>query len=56
MSGSLAMLLDSQFLKANLRIKQGFKVKGINMMRKISREAKDLELRYIYDKTQRILE
>ena len=56
MSGSLAFLLDSQFLKANVRIKQGFREKGINMIQKIAQEAKDLEIKYIYDKTQRILE
>ncbi|MHA1237086.1 MAG: tetratricopeptide repeat protein, partial [Candidatus Hodarchaeales archaeon] len=56
MSGSLAFLLDSQFLKANLRIKQGFRTKGINLIHKISQEAKELEIKYIYDKTQRRLE
>jgi len=56
MSGSLAFLLDSQFLKANLRIKQGFRTKGINMMRKISQEAKELEIKFICDKTQKALE
>ncbi|MHA2112218.1 MAG: hypothetical protein ACW98W_12110 [Candidatus Hodarchaeales archaeon] len=56
MSGSLAFLLDSQFLKANLRIKQGFKEKGFNMIQKISREAKELEIKFLQDKTQRRLE
>ena len=56
MSGSLAFLLDSQFLKANLRIKQGFKEKGFNMIQKISREAKELEIKFLQDMTQRRLE
>ncbi len=56
MSGSLAFLLDSQFLKANLRIKQGFKEKGFNMIQKISQEAKQLEIKFLQDKTQRRLE
>jgi tetratricopeptide (TPR) repeat protein len=56
MSGSLAFILDSQFLKANLRIKQGLTEKGRIMIEKISQEAKDLEIKFIYDKTQRRLD
>ncbi len=51
-SGSLGLLLDSQFLKANLRIKQGFHVNGMNMIRQVAQEAKDLEISYMYSKAK----
>jgi tetratricopeptide (TPR) repeat protein len=55
-SGSLSLLLDSQFLKANLRIKQGFQINGLNMIRQIAQEAKDLEISFMYSKTKFRLE
>ena len=38
------------------KVMQGFREKGINMIQKIAQEAKNLEIKFIYDKTQRILE
>ncbi len=55
-SGSLGLLLDAQFLKANLRIKQGFQVNGLNMIRQIAQEAKDLEISFMHSKAQYQLE
>jgi tetratricopeptide (TPR) repeat protein len=55
-SGSLGLLLDSQFLKANLRIKQGFQVNGLNMIRQIAQEAKDLEISFMLSKARSRLE
>ncbi|MHA2054069.1 MAG: tetratricopeptide repeat protein [Candidatus Hodarchaeales archaeon] len=51
MSGSIAYLLDTQFLKANIRFKQGDLNRGSNMLNRIAREARELEIQYIYDKT-----
>ncbi|PWI47506.1 hypothetical protein CEE45_11290 [Candidatus Heimdallarchaeota archaeon B3_Heim] len=51
-SGSLGLLLDAQFLKANLRIKQGFQVNGMNMIRQIAQESKDLEISFMYSKAR----
>ena len=55
-SGSLALLLDVQFLKANLRIKQGMKIPGLKMLQHIAKEAKSLEIMYMYNKVQARLE
>ncbi len=52
MSGSLALLLDAQFLKVNLRIKQGIRVKGLDMLQRIAQEAKELGIMYMYNKVQ----
>ena len=52
----LALLLDTQFLKVNLRIKQGIRVKGLDMLQRIAQEAKNLGIMYMYNKVQARLE
>jgi tetratricopeptide (TPR) repeat protein len=52
MSGCLSLVLDSQFLKANLRIQQGLKIKGMQMLEKIGQEARTLGIMFMYKKVQ----
>ncbi|MFX0150736.1 MAG: hypothetical protein ACFFAJ_08160 [Candidatus Hodarchaeota archaeon] len=52
MSGSLAYLLDSQLLKASLRIEQGKNNTAENFLRRILSESQKLEIDYILQKTK----
>ncbi|MFX1282628.1 MAG: tetratricopeptide repeat protein [Promethearchaeota archaeon] len=51
MSGSKAFILDSNLLKANLRIKSGNEEVGINTLKRVSKEAEELEIWYVQQKT-----
>lgn len=50
MSGSKAFALDSNLLRANLWIKTGNETDGINTLRRISKEAEELEIWFILQK------
>jgi hypothetical protein len=52
MSGSLAYLLDSQILKASLRMEQGRRKTAENFLKRILSEAQKLEIDYILQKAK----
>ncbi|MFX0172615.1 MAG: hypothetical protein ACFE9L_11905 [Candidatus Hodarchaeota archaeon] len=52
MSGSLAYLLDSQLLKASLRMEQGKRKTAENFLKRILNEAQKLEIDYILQKAK----
>lgn len=50
MSGSLAFLLDSQLLKSSIKQKEGKKNVAKKILQRVSNEAKNLEINYVYQK------
>jgi len=50
MSGSKAFILDSNLLKANLWINSGNETNGINALKRISKEAEELDIWFIQQK------
>ncbi|MFX0086507.1 MAG: hypothetical protein ACFFAU_12625, partial [Candidatus Hodarchaeota archaeon] len=52
MSGSKAFILDSYLMKAILMMLTGKEIAGINAIRRISTEALDSEIAYVYRKSQ----
>ncbi len=51
MSGSLAFLLDCQLLKSSIKQKEGKENVARNILQRVSSEAKNLEINYVYQKS-----